>query len=74
MPTSYNVEEKGLTAMLATKRSAGTPPKVNLREYVTCAAPPNTNNAAHFLWNPDERSPEVQKQGISDPTKMTYVP
>ena len=36
MPANSYIEENGLAAMLATKRSAGVAPKVNLREYVIC--------------------------------------
>ena len=41
------MEENGLAAMLATKRSAGVTREVNLREDVICMPPPNVNKAAH---------------------------
>ena len=46
--------------MLATKRSAGVAPEVNLK------------NSLHTL-NPGQTSPEVQNRGISDPTNRTDV-
>ena len=42
------MEENGLAAMLATKRSAGVAPEVNLRECVTCMPVPSANRDAHF--------------------------
>ena len=36
MPAHRDVEEDGLAAMLATKRSAGVVTEVNLRECITC--------------------------------------
>ena len=41
------MEEIGLVAMLATKRSAGFVPEVNLREHATCMPLPIVNKAAH---------------------------
>ena len=47
MPACRYVEENGSAAMLATKRSAGVTPEVNLGECVTGMPPPSTNKAAH---------------------------
>ena len=47
MPAHRYVEDNGLAAMLATKRSAGVTPEVNLRECAICIPPPSTNKAAH---------------------------
>ena len=41
------VEENGLAATLATKRSAGVAPEVNIREHVTCMPLPSTNKTTH---------------------------
>ena len=43
------MKEKGLTAMLAAKRSAGAAPEVNLREYVTHIPLPSVNRGFHKL-------------------------
>ena len=47
MPAHGYVEKNGSTVMLATKRLAGVPPEVNLREHVICMPPPCMNKAAH---------------------------
>ena len=65
MPSHRYVEVNGSAAMLATKRSAGVAPEMNLREYVTCMPLSSVNK--------EETSPEVQNKDISGPTKMTYV-
>ena len=70
MPTHRYVEENGLTAMLAAKRSAGVPPKVNLRECVTCNSPPSTNKAAHSGFETQRKCHQKSKTGkVSGPTK-----
>ena len=53
----HHDEEISSAAILATKKSAGVPPKVNLREYTSHTYLPSANKA------PEETSPEVQKQG-----------
>ena len=40
-------EENTLATMLATKRSAGVTPEVNLREHVICMPQPSVNKVAH---------------------------
>ena len=40
------VDENGSAAMLATKRSAGVTPEVNLREHILHIPPPSENKAA----------------------------
>ena len=62
MPTRRYVEEISLAARLATKRSAGVAPKVNLREHVTCTRLPSTNKS------------EVQKQGYQSRHKKHLCP
>ena len=52
--------------LLATKRSAGVTPEVNLRECLTRTPPPGTNKAAH-----SGRSP---KQGYQWPHKKNLCP
>ena len=47
MPARRYVEEIGSAAMLATKRSAGVTPEVNLRECVTHKPLPSANKAVH---------------------------
>ena len=73
---SRYVEEIGLAAMLAAKRSAGVAPEVNLRERTMllvrlCQVRIRQNPL--WLWNPEETSPEVQNRGIIGPTKRTHV-
>ena len=60
-------------AMLATKRSAGVAPEVNLRECITCTPPPSANKAALALKPRGEvtRSP---KQGYQWPHKKDLCP
>ena len=43
MPAQRCVEDIGL----ATKRSSGVAPEVNLREGITCTPPPKVNKAAY---------------------------
>ena len=45
MPGCRYVEETNLAAILATKRSAGVTPEVNLRKGVTHMPPPSANKA-----------------------------
>ena len=68
------VEEIGYATMLATKRSAGVTPEMNLRECVTCKPLPSANKAAHFGFKPQRRRHQKSKTGISvAPTKRTHV-
>ena len=56
--------------MLATKRSAGVTPQVNLRECVTCMPPLNSNKAAHRGFEAQRRCHQKSKTGgISGHTK-----
>ena len=73
MPAHRYVEDKSLAAMLATKRSAGVTPEVNLGKCVTHRSPPSVNNAAHSGFKTQETSPEIQDRGINGPTKRTNV-
>ena len=72
MPAHRYVEYNGSAAILATKRSAGVTPEVNLGECVTHRSPPSVNKAAHSIFKTQDMSPEVQNRGISGPTKRTY--
>ena len=60
------MEENGSAAKLATKRSAGVAPEVNLKECVAHTLLPSMNKAA----NPDECQ---QKSKTGVPTKKTFV-
>ena len=53
------------------KRSCITPEMViyNIYSFTKCK-----QNYPLWLWNQQERSPEVQNKGISGPTKRTYPP
>ena len=66
MPAYRYVDENSSVAILATKRSADVTPEVNLREHCQVQIRLPT-------LNPEELSTEVQKLGISGPTKGTYV-
>ena len=52
-----------LAAMLAIHTSKRVTPKVDLRECISCMPSSSMNQAAHWLWNPEEISPEVWKIG-----------
>ena len=65
VPACRYVEENGLTAMLHTKRSVGTAPEVNLREYVTDIPLPNVNKAAHSDFETQRRCYQKSKTGVS---------
>ena len=73
MPSHNYVEEIGSAAMLATKRSAGVAPEVNLREHVTHKSLPSANKAAHSGFETQRRHHQKSKTGISGPRKRTYV-
>ena len=71
MPAHRYVEENSQAAMLATKRSAGVAPEVNLREHVAHMPPPCVNKAAHpgleilrCQWphKKDLRPPNIKKR------------
>ena len=55
----------GSAAMLATKRSAGVTPEVNLRERVTCMPSPSVNKAAHYGFETQGRRHQKCKTGVS---------
>ena len=55
MPACMHVEEMGLAAMLATKRSTGVAPEVNLGEHVTCLPLQSVNKAAHSGFETQRR-------------------
>ena len=55
MPVHSYVEENGSAAMLATKRSAGVTPEVNLREHLTCTILPSANKAARSGFETQRR-------------------
>ena len=68
MPACRYVEVIGSAAMLATKRSAGFTPYMNIREHVTHLPPTSTNKAAHSDF---EMS---QNRGISGSIKKDLCP
>ena len=65
------VDQKGLAAILTSPQSAGVTPEENLR--ITLVRK-HTKRNPPWLWNPEQTSPEVQKTGISGPTKRTCPP
>ena len=69
MPGCRYVEEIGLAAMLAAKRSAGVTPEVNLRECVTCMPLPSANKAAHSGFETQRRHHQKSKTGYQWPHK-----
>ena len=60
------VDENGLAAMLATKKSAGVMPEVNLRIPLH-AGDEAFMGGIHPVW---QTSPEVQNRGISGPINL----
>ena len=67
------VDENGFAAMLATKRSAGIAPKVNLRILLHAGNEACKQGDPPWLWNLGQTSPEVQNRSISGPRKRTDV-
>ena len=65
MPALRYVAEKGSAAILASKRSAGVIPEVNLSEHVTHAPPPSANNASHSGLETQRRRHQKSKTGVS---------
>ena len=65
MPAHRYVEETGLAAILATKRSTGVTPEVNLRECVTCMPLPSANKAAHSGFETQRRYHQKFKTVVS---------
>ena len=63
------MEENGSAAMLATKRSTGVTPEVNLRKCITHILPPSMNKAAHSGFE----TQKSKNRGISGPTKRTDI-
>ena len=63
MPAHRYGEEIGSAAMLATKRSAGVAPEVNLRECVTHMPLPRTDKAAHSGFETQSRHHQKSKTG-----------
>ena len=59
--------------MLATKRSAGTAPEVNLRNLLHMGNKVCKWGNPPWLWNPGQMSPKVQNRGISGPIEKTGV-
>ena len=64
MPGCKYVEEIGSATMLATKRSAGVGPVVNLRELI-CTPLPSANEAAHISFETRKRRPQKSITGVS---------
>ena len=73
MPGHMYVEKIGLAAMLATKRSAGVTPEVNLRECVTCMPAPSALRLPTLALKPRTVVTNSPKQGHQWPHKRTYV-
>ena len=61
-------------AMLATKRSVGVTPEMNIREHVTCIPLPSVNKAAHCGFETQRRLHQKSKTGASvAQQKRTYL-
>ena len=65
MPAHRCVENNCSAVMLATKRSAGVTPEVNLRECVTCMSLPSMNKAAYSGFETQRRHHQKSKTGVS---------
>ena len=65
MPTSRYMEENGLTAMLAIKRSVGVTPEVNLRKYVTHICLSSVSKAVRSGFETQRRCRQKSKTGVS---------
>ena len=65
MPARRYVEENGLAAMLATKRSAGVAPEVNLRKCIRHIPLPSVNKAADPGFETQRRCRQKSKTGVS---------
>ena len=63
MPDCGYMEEIGLAAMLAAKRSAGVAPEVNLIEHVAHMPVPSANKAAHSGFETQRRHYQKSKRG-----------
>ena len=67
------VDENGLAAMLATKRSVGVSPEVNLRILLQASDKTCTWGNPSLLWNLLQILPEVQNRCISGPVKKNFL-
>ena len=65
MPALRYVAENGSAAILASKRSAGVAPEVNLSEYGTHVPSPSANKAAHCGFETQSRRHQKAKTGVS---------
>ena len=64
MPAPRYVEGNGLDAMLAAKKSAGVPPEMNIREFVTYTPQSSANKAAHSGFETQRRCHQKSKTGV----------
>ena len=67
MPACRYVDEISSADMLATKRSVGVTPEVNLRECVTPMPPPSVNKVAHSGFETQRRRHQKSKTGCQWP-------
>ena len=66
MFVSKYADRNGLAAMLATKRSAGITPEVNLMILLHAGDKAHKLGDPPWLWNPGQTSPEVRpNKGVS---------
>ena len=65
MPAHGYVDEIGSAAILATKRSAGVTPEVNLREHVTCMPLPSKDKAANSGFETQRKCHQKSKTRVS---------
>ena len=67
------VKENGLAGILATMRSAGVTPEVNLREHVVNKSPPTANKAAHSGFETQKVCHQKSKAGVSVAPQKGHV-
>ena len=72
MPARKHVEDNRSTAMLATKRSTGVTPEMNLREYVTYRALLIRNKVDHFGIEIQRKCHQRSKSGVPVTHKKTH--
>ena len=65
IPALRYMKENSLAVMLATKRSAGVAPEVNLKEDVTCTPLSSKNKAAHSGSETQRKHHQKSKTGVS---------
>ena len=67
------VDENGLAALLAAKRSASVTPEMSHRECTSCMPPPSANQAVHSGFESQRRHCQKSKTGVSVAPQRTCV-